>query len=77
MRVLLAVILLASGLVSVVAALATDEPEAVARSNRSAKSQFNHYYPTTGAKPKTGRSEDLEAPRIAIPEQDNTYRRKY
>jgi hypothetical protein len=77
MRVLLAVILLTSALISFVAALATDEPEAVARSNRSAKPQYNHYYPTTGTKPKTGRAEDWEAPRIATPELDNTYRRKY
>ena len=77
MRVLFVVFLFASGLVGVVVAFVTDEPEAVVRSNRTAQPQYNHYYPTTGVKPKTGRAEDLEAPSIATPQQDNTYRRKY
>jgi hypothetical protein len=77
MRVLLAVFVLASGFIGVVAAFATNEPEAVARSKWTAQSQYNHFYPTTGMKPKTGRAEDLETPSIATPELDNTYRRKY
>jgi hypothetical protein len=77
MRVLLAVLLLASGLVGVAAAFATDEPNAVARRYRPPQPHYNHYYPTTDVKPKIGRAEDLDAPSIATPERYNTYRRNY
>jgi hypothetical protein len=76
MRVLLAVFLLASCFVGVVA-FATDEPNAVTRGHRKPQPHYNHYFPATGTKPKIGRAEDLEAPSIAIPERDNAYRRNY
>ena len=77
MRVLLAVFLLVSSFVGVGVAFATDEPNAVTRNHRPPQPHYNRYFPATGTKPKIGRAEDLEAPSIATPERDNTYRQNY
>lgn len=76
MRVLLAIALLGFGIAGVAAANAEDEPGVVARSYRPAPPQHQHYYPTTGVKPKIGRAEDLSAPSSA-PESEKTYRRRF
>jgi hypothetical protein len=77
MRVLLAIFLLASGFIGLGVAFATDEPNAVMHNHRPPQPHYNRYFPATGAKPKIGRAEDLEAHSIATPERDNTYRRNY
>jgi hypothetical protein len=76
MRVLLTIASLVFGIVGVIAANAADDPGVIARSYRTAPPHYQHYYPTTGVKPKIGRAEDLSAPSNA-PEPEKTYRRKY
>ena len=49
---------------------------AVARDYRPAPPRNEHYYPTTGVKPKVGRAEDLLAPTI-VPQPAEPYRRKF
>jgi hypothetical protein len=75
MRVLLAISLLVFSIVGVIAADSADEPSVIARSYRPAP-QHQHYYPTTGVKPKIGRAEDLSAP-SRTPEPAETYRRNF
>jgi hypothetical protein len=76
MRVLLGIAPLVFGIVSVIAANAADDPGVIARSYRPSPPHHQHYYPTTGVKPKIGRAEDLLAPNSA-PEPEKTYRRNY
>jgi hypothetical protein len=57
------------------AAFAAEDPSVIARSYPAAP-QHQHYYPTTGVKPKIGRAEDLSAPSSAS-EPTKTYRRNY
>ena len=58
------------------AANAVDDPSIIARKYRSPQPPLQHYYPTTGVKPKIGRDEDLLAP-SSPPEPEKTYRRQY
>jgi hypothetical protein len=59
------------------AAFAADDPSVIARSYRPTPPPHQHYYPTTGVKPKIGRAEDLLAPSSATSAPDTTYKRKY
>jgi len=61
--------------IMIFAAFAADDPSVIARSYRPAP-QHQHYYPTTGVKPKIGRAEDLSAPTSA-PKPAETYRRNF
>ena len=54
MRVLLAIALLAFSNVGVIAASSTDDLCVVASNYRRALPPLNHYFPTTGMKPKVG-----------------------
>jgi hypothetical protein len=76
MRVLLAIAVLAFSNVGVIAASSTDDLCVVASNYRRALPPLNHYFPTTGMKPKVGRAEDLSAVRGA-PEPQKTYRQNY
>jgi hypothetical protein len=59
-----------------IAANAEQEPAVVMRDYRSAPPRNQHYYPTTGVKPKIGRAEDLLAPTSA-PQPAEPYRRRF
>jgi hypothetical protein len=61
--------------IMIFAAFAAEHPSVIACSNPPAP-QHQHYYPTTGVKPKIGRAEDSSAPSSA-PEPPETYRRNY
>jgi hypothetical protein len=76
MRVLLVIFLLFFGVVGITAANAADVPSVIARSYRAPLPHYQHYYPTTGVKPKIGRAEDLLAP-SSTPEPAKTYRRTF
>ena len=76
MRVLLAIVPLILSIASVIAGNAADDPGVIARDYRPAPPRHQHYYPTTGVKPKIGRAEDLSAPSSA-PEPEKTYRRNF
>ena len=76
MRVLLAIALLAFSNVGVIAASSTDDLCVVASNYRRALPPLNHYFPTTGVKPKIGRAEDLLAP-SSSPEPEKTYKRNF
>jgi hypothetical protein len=54
---------------------AAEDPVPVVRNYR-APLQSQHYYPTTGVKPKVGRTEDLLAPATAL-QPAEPYRRKF
>jgi hypothetical protein len=75
-RFLFATTLLALAVASIIAVNAKDNLSVVSHNTQFAPLQRQHYYPTTGVKPKIGRAEDLLAPRIA-PEPADTYRRKF
>jgi hypothetical protein len=75
MRVLFVISLLVFGIVGIIAANAVDVPRVIARSYRPPP-HYQHYYPTTGVKPKIGRAEDLLAP-SSTPEPAKTYRRNF
>lgn len=77
MRVLLVVFLLTFGIIGLIAASARDDQSITARKYLPALAKHEHYYPTTGTKPKVGRDEDLSAPTTATPAPDTTYSRKY
>ena len=68
---------LAFGIVGLIAASAQDDQSVTARKYRPVLTKHEHYYPTTGVKPKVGRDEDLSAPTSATPAPDTTYSRKY
>jgi hypothetical protein len=74
-RGLLAMAFIAFGSTASIAGNA-EEPAAVARDYRSVQPRDQHYYPTTGVKPKIGRAEDLLAPTSA-PQPAEPYQRRY
>ena len=76
MCVLLVIFLLFFSIVGIIAANAADVPSVIARSYRAPPQHYQHYYPTTGVKPKIGRAEDLLAP-SSTPEPAKTYRRNF
>jgi hypothetical protein len=76
MRVLLAVTLLVLGSADIIAGDAVDDLCVVARPNQLTPLRYQHYYPTSGVKPKVGRAEDLLAPSSA-PEPEKTFKRNY
>ena len=75
-RFLFVTTLLALAVASIIAVNAKDNLSVVSRNTQFAPLQRQHYYPTTGVKPKIGRAEDLLAPRNA-PEPADTYRRNF
>jgi hypothetical protein len=77
MRVLLAIALLIFfGNFGVIAANSTSDQCVIAHNYRRALPPLKHYFPTTGVKPKAGRSEDLSE-MSGAPEPQKTYRRNY
>jgi hypothetical protein len=76
MRALLAIALLVFCNVGAIAANAEDDLCVIPHNNRPAPLHYQHYFPSTGVKPKIGRAEDLSAPSSA-PERGETYRRNY
>jgi hypothetical protein len=75
-RGLLAMAFIAFSSAASIAGNAEEEPAAVARDYRSVQPRNQHYYPTTGVKPKVGRAEDLLAP-TSEPQPAEPYRRRF
>jgi len=76
MRALLAIALLMICNLAAMAENAEDGLCVIPRNKLPAPLHYQHYYPTTGVKPKSGRDEDLSAPR-SIPKPAESYRRNY
>ena len=76
MRALLVISLLVICNLAAVAENAEDDLCVIPRYKLPAPLHYQHYYPTTGVRPKIGRDEDLSAPR-SIPKPAESYRRNY